>query len=178
MLVAVQGNLTIDSTRIYAVGFSNGGGFTNLIACTPTLTPLFAAFATSSPVAYNGTYGLDFSGCDSGGHPVAIIDFHGLADGTVPYAGRASLNGRTSYALPNVDDWRQRWAQRAGCAAPASGSRIAPSTVTPNYLGQNATGYRWDCPHATILGYTVQTMGHWWLTAGGSAPHLCFGFLR
>jgi hypothetical protein len=27
--------------------------------------------------------------------------------------------------------------------------------------------YRWDCPQATIIGFTVQTMGHWWLTAGG-----------
>jgi hypothetical protein len=44
---------------------------------------------------------------------------------------------------------------------------MAPSVVTTNYLGQNATSYRWDCPRATIMGYTVQTMAHFWLTKGG-----------
>jgi poly(3-hydroxybutyrate) depolymerase len=134
----------------------------NLLACTPSMAPQFAAFATSSPALYNGT--LAFGGCDSGGHPVALMDFHGLLDGTVPYAGRTDRNGDTRYALPNIDSWRQQWAQRAGCAAPTDGSRMAPTTITTNYLGQNATAYEWDCPQATIIGFTVQTMAHFWLT--------------
>jgi poly(3-hydroxybutyrate) depolymerase len=165
ILAAVRGNLTIDNTRIYAAGFSNGGGFVNLLACTPNMAPTFAAFATSSPALYSGTRSV--SGCDSGGHPVALIDFHGLADDQIPYAGRTSLGGDTSYALPDIDDWRQQWAERAGCGVPSSGSRVAPSVMTTNYLSQNTTSYRWNCARATIIGYTVQTMGHWWLTAGG-----------
>jgi hypothetical protein len=58
---------------------------------------------------------------------------------------------------------------------------MAPSIITSNYDGQNATGYRcvtgamqgerwlmrrrWNCPSATVIGYTVQAMGHEWLTA-------------
>jgi poly(3-hydroxybutyrate) depolymerase len=138
ILSAVKANLNIDSTRIYAVGFSNGGGFVNLLACTPSTAPTFAAFATSSPALYAGTHGLNMSACDSGGHAVALIDFHGLADGQVPYAGRADRGGDTSYALPNIDAWRQQWAQRAGCSAPKATAQMAPSTVTTNYVGQNA----------------------------------------
>jgi poly(3-hydroxybutyrate) depolymerase len=81
ILNAVQGNLNIDVNRIYAVGFSNGGGLTNLLACTGTMSKNFAAFATSSPALYNGT--LASNGCNTGGHPVALIDFHGLADGQI-----------------------------------------------------------------------------------------------
>jgi poly(3-hydroxybutyrate) depolymerase len=81
ILNAVQGNLNIDVNRIYAVGFSNGGGLTNLLACTESMSKTFAAFATSSPALYNGT--LASNGCNTGGHPVALIDFHGLADGQI-----------------------------------------------------------------------------------------------
>jgi hypothetical protein len=134
ILAAVRGNLSIDATRVYAVGFSNGGGFTNLLACTASTAPLFAAFATSSPALYPGTHGMDLSTCDSGGHPVALIDFHGLSDGVVPYDGREDGNR----SLPDIDAWRQGWAQRAGCAAPKNGAQFASSTTASNYLGQNA----------------------------------------
>jgi hypothetical protein len=84
-----------------------------------------------------------------------------------PYAGRTDLGGDTAYALPPVDTWRQWWAQRAGCNAPSSGNMMAPSVITSNYLGLNVTMDRWNCPRATIVGYTAQTMAHFWLTKGG-----------
>jgi poly(3-hydroxybutyrate) depolymerase len=80
ILNTVPGNLNIDRTRIYAVGFSNGAGFVNLLACTAGMAQNFAAFATSSPALYNGS--LPSGGCNPGS-PVALIDFHGLADGQV-----------------------------------------------------------------------------------------------
>jgi poly(3-hydroxybutyrate) depolymerase len=175
--------LNIDTNRIYATGHSNGGGFVNLLACTASVAPMFAAFATSSAALYAGTHSM--SGCNSGGHAVAMIDFHGIADGQIPYIGRADRDGNTAYALPHIDDWRQQWAQRAGCAAPPAGVRMSASVVTKNYNGTltisvvniwrltpnpsgfNATSYRWNCPKATVIGYTVQTMGHFWLTKAG-----------
>jgi poly(3-hydroxybutyrate) depolymerase len=166
IISAVKSNMNIDSKRIYAVGHSNGGGFVNLLACTASTAPLFGAFATSSAALYSGTKSM--SGCDSGGSPIAIIDFHGIADEQIPYAGRASKDGDTSYALPHIDAWRQSWAQRAGCSAPSNANALmAPSTVTTKYAGKNATSYRWDCPKATVIGYTAQSMGHFWLTKEG-----------
>jgi poly(3-hydroxybutyrate) depolymerase len=158
--------MNIDSERIYAVGFSNGGGFVNLLACTPNTAPLFGAFATSSPALYNGTKSM--SGCDTGGAAIAIMDFHGISDGQIPYQGRTGLNGDNAYALPAIDTWRQSWAERAGCSVPSDARVLmAPSNVTTNYAGRNASLYQWDCPMGTVMGYTVQSMGHFWLTTGG-----------
>jgi polyhydroxybutyrate depolymerase len=81
ILNAVKSALPIDNTRIYAVGFSNGGGFVNELACTPSISGTFAAFATSSAALYAGTHSM--SGCDTGGHVVALLDFHGLNDGQI-----------------------------------------------------------------------------------------------
>jgi hypothetical protein len=73
ILTAVKANLNIDSNRIYATGFSNGGGFVNLLACTSATSGLFAAYATSSAALYAGTRSM--SGCDTGGRPIALVDF-------------------------------------------------------------------------------------------------------
>jgi polyhydroxybutyrate depolymerase len=66
---------------VYAAGFSNGAGFVNELACTPRISGKFAAFATSSAALYAGTHSM--SGCDTGGHTVALLDFHGLNDGQI-----------------------------------------------------------------------------------------------
>jgi poly(3-hydroxybutyrate) depolymerase len=82
LLSAVEANMNVDRTRVYAVGFSPGGGLANLLACTPATAGVFAAYATSSPALYNGTLASS-SACSTGGHPIALIDFHGLADGQI-----------------------------------------------------------------------------------------------
>jgi hypothetical protein len=53
--------------------------------------------------------------------------------------GQASRGGNTAYYLPNIDAWRQSWAQYAGCAAPPAGQLFAPTSITPNWQGMNVT---------------------------------------
>lgn len=48
LIKSLQSQYCIDSTRIYASGMSNGGGFTGTLACDPTASNLFAAFAPHS----------------------------------------------------------------------------------------------------------------------------------
>jgi poly(3-hydroxybutyrate) depolymerase len=74
ILTAVQGTLNIDPTRIYAVGFSNGAGFVNLLACTPSTADVFAAYSMNSAAIYAGTKA--YSGCDPGQNQISIINFH------------------------------------------------------------------------------------------------------
>jgi poly(3-hydroxybutyrate) depolymerase len=58
MITDISKNLCVDTTRIYATGKSNGGGFVNLLMCTPTVANLFAAFAPISPALYPKTGGF------------------------------------------------------------------------------------------------------------------------
>ncbi|KAJ7056912.1 hypothetical protein C8F01DRAFT_338131 [Mycena amicta] len=59
LLSHLSDNLCLDSNRFYASGKSNGGGFTNLLACTPQTANLFAAFASVSPALYAGANPID-----------------------------------------------------------------------------------------------------------------------
>ena len=101
LLNRLQVQLCVDPDRIYATGFSNGGGFTAVLACQMALR--IAAFASVA-----GSYYPLPGDCDPA-RPVSILEFHGTDDRTVPYAGRAQL-GEVSTL-----DWLQSWAARDGC---------------------------------------------------------------
>jgi len=86
MVQQLSQNLCLDANRLYASGKSNGGGFTNLLACTPATAGLFAAFAPVSAALYAGA---NPQNCTPG-RPVPIINFHGLADKIIPFDGQAA----------------------------------------------------------------------------------------
>jgi len=140
LLNHLQSILCIDPLRIYATGFSNGGGMTNVLACT--LAGRLAAFA---PVS--GSYPPYPGGCHPV-RPVPILEFHGTADRIVPY------NGSQSRQLPSILAWLEGWATRDGCA-------MGPAVF---YKQVNVTGLEWtDCRgNATVVHYRIQGEGHRW----------------
>ena len=112
------------------------------------------------------------AGCNPG-RIVPLINFHGLADSTIPFNGRNSVGGNTtcelvghlvsffaetdSDALPNIDVWREQWALRNGCQSEDS-NVTHPLPKTSMNL--------WDCsstnPAATVQAYSVKGLGHSW----------------
>src|SRR2546421_7339525 len=140
LLTHLQSVLCIDPLRIYATGFSNGGGMTNVLACT--LAGRLAAFA---PVS--GSYPPYPGGCHPV-RPVPLLEFHGTADPIVPY------NGSQSRQLPPILAWLQEWATRDGCT-------MGPTVF---YKQVNVTGLEWtDCRgNATVVHYRIQGEGHRW----------------
>lgn len=145
LLNHLQAIVCIDPRRIYATGFSNGGGMTNVLACT--LAGRLAAFA---PVS--GSYPPYPGGCHPV-RPVPILEFHGTADPIVPSKG----NARKRY--PPILTWLQGWATRDGCTR-------GPMVF---YKQANVTGLEWtDCQgNATVIHYRIQGEGHIW-------PHVTF----
>ncbi|KAL1864919.1 hypothetical protein VTK73DRAFT_5605 [Phialemonium thermophilum] len=77
IISTVSSTYTVDKSRIYACGKSNGGGFTALLACRPDTSSVIAAFAPVSPALYQGTYA--FYNC-SPSRPVPILHSHGFAE--------------------------------------------------------------------------------------------------
>lgn len=79
----------IDETRIYATGMSNGGFFTNRLACEAR--DLFAAVAPVAGVLANNTStffggGEDYP-CPHHDPPLPALTFHGTWDPLVPWLG-------------------------------------------------------------------------------------------
>lgn len=70
----------IDSSRIYACGFSNGADFTFALACYNS--DKIAAMGAVSGLMYQET----IDNCNPL-HPTAIIEFHGTSDYSRPYDG-------------------------------------------------------------------------------------------
>lgn len=114
----------IDGARIYASGFSNGGGMAYRLACQ--LSDRIAAIATMS-----GAFApLD---CQPT-RPVPVLAVHGTADPVVRYGGATSAAG----SLPNVEDWVAAWAERNGCqSGPSSAPGPTPQTTIIAYTGCN-----------------------------------------
>jgi len=143
LLDTLQTRFCIDTQRIYATGFSNGGGMTNFLACR--LAGRIAAFA---PISGN-FYALP-GGCHPG-RPVPILDFHGTKDGVLPYMG-IPVSKNAAWPLPSIPQWLQTWADRDGCT---QGPTIFLHQT--NVTGEQWNGCRGD---ATVIHYRIEGGGH------------------
>lgn len=104
----------IDPTRIYANGFSNGGGMASVLACH--LGDRIAAFGS---VAGAYLYPLPERQLT---RPTPLIAFHGTADEIVPFEGGESVSFHKLF--PTIPEWIEKWAKRNGCESPADEIRL------------------------------------------------------
>ena len=70
MVQTIQNALCVDTTQLFALGFSYGGGMSYSIACSRA--NVFRAVA-----AYSGA---QLSGCSGGTQPIAYFGLHGISD--------------------------------------------------------------------------------------------------
>jgi poly(3-hydroxybutyrate) depolymerase len=122
--------LCVDTTQLFASGFSYGAGMSYAIACA-------RAHVFRGVVLYAGGV---LSGCEGGTQPIAYFGIHGLRDSTLSIAGGRSM--------------RDRFVRNNGCTPqnprePAQGSL---THVVTSYAGCRA-GYpvvwgAFDGPHA------------------------------
>lgn len=104
LVTQLQAGLCVDTTQLFAMGFSYGGGMSYAIACARAT--VFRAVAVYS--------GAQLSGCDGGTQPIAYLGMHGISDSVLNISNGRSL--------------RDRFVRNNGCTAqnppePAQGSR-------------------------------------------------------
>lgn len=140
----LEASYTIDPSRIYANGLSNGGGMTFVLSCT--LADRIAAVGTVAAAQM-----LPWSWCREE-RPVPLISFHGTADEAVPYEGRRSWVWSGSF--PDVSEWTAKWARRNRCGLDPEESRVAADVTRREYT---------DCDgDAAVVLFTIQGGGHTW----------------
>lgn len=102
VIAHVGSRVCMDTTRVYATGFSGGARMSSLLGCA-----MGSRLAAIAPVS-----GLRFpSPCS--GSPVPVLTFHGLADPQNPYDGHAA--GRGGEWEESVPDALAGWARRNSC---------------------------------------------------------------
>ncbi len=84
MIRQIEAGLCVDTTQLFASGFSYGASMTYAIACA-------RATVFRGVVVYSGGV---LSGCDGGTQPIAYFGIHGLRDTTLPIAGGRSMRDR------------------------------------------------------------------------------------
>ena len=117
----VKGLACVDAKRVYAAGFSMGGGMTNYVACNAA--DVFAAFA---PAAFD-LLQENVADCKPG-RPITVVSFRGTGDTMVPYAGGLSNLVRPITFLGAVNTMK-KWAELSSCTGSAAD------------LGNNCQGY-------------------------------------
>ncbi len=77
----VEGDLCVDTTQLFALGWSYGGAMSYAIACArPTVFRAVAVFS-----------GANLSGCSGGTQPVAYFGIHGIHDSVLNISNGRSL---------------------------------------------------------------------------------------
>jgi poly(3-hydroxybutyrate) depolymerase len=115
VVAAVSDALCVDEDRIFATGFSAGGGMPYALACA-------RADVYRGAVAFSGG---NFSGCVGGTSPVAFYASHGVSDSTIPISsGRLmrdkfiQVNGCTAVSPePSVPNGSHTCTTYSGCSA-------------------------------------------------------------
>lgn len=134
----VAGRTAIDRNRVYAMGWSNGGGMAHRLGCD-----VADVFAAIGPVS--GAHPLD-GRCDAT-VGVAVVAVHGTDDDVVPFDGFGPL-------LPAIPGWTASWAERNACTAGPSEQRITDDVVELSWT---------DCRNgADVSLFVVEGGGHGW----------------
>ena len=148
----------VDRSRVYANGFSNGGGMSVRIGCD-------AADVVAAIGSVAGAI-VDMEDCNLS-RPIPAMAFHGTADWIVPYEGglmqvlplryAADLVNAPSYFV-GAEEWVATLAGLNGCDPTAE---LFPPQG--DVLGRRYTGCDQD---ADVILYTIEDGGHQWPGGG------------
>ena len=110
MIRMIENDLCVDTTQLFAMGFSYGGGMSYAIACA-------RATVFRAVVVYSGA---QLSGCNGGTQPIAYFGIHGVSDSVLNISSGRSL--------------RDTFVRNNGCAAqsprePSPGSATHITTL-------------------------------------------------
>jgi len=140
LLDALPSHYCIDSTKQFAVGMSNGGGFAVLAGCE--IADKFKAVASVSGAYYESCR-------NKGSQSVSLLAIHSTADRQVPFSG-SSQRG-----LPAVVQWAKTQATVRGCGGQSIDSAQAMAKT-----------YSWfSCKDGSMVRLVVlESQSHGWLT--------------
>ena len=128
---------SVDTTRIYAAGYSNGGFFSYSLGCF--MGERFAAVGSVSGTMLDDSY----QACEPT-HPMGMINIHGTRDSVVPYEG-----GTGYTAITDVVNW---WVNYNGAnTTPTETSLSDGGTTIERYsyaAGDNGVGIE----HYKVIG--------------------------
>jgi len=140
----ISSQACVDTKRIYAAGFSMGGGMSNYVGCK-----LSDVIAAAAPSAFDLSKEVIQSGQCKPTRGFPILNFRGTNDGVVPYAGGYSqmVSGKPITFIGAKENLKQ-WAKMNEC------------TGEPTQSGDGCEMYK-NCKDGAVVGLcTINGGGH------------------
>lgn len=136
LVTTLEGQACVDPKRVYAVGYSMGGGLSHYLACNAA-----DVFAAVAPAAFDLLQDSE-EPCHPS-RPITEISFRGTADPIVPYDGGASMppNGlNVTIHFLGAQGTFQKWTQLDGCTgSPSAADSHGCSTYSQCKAGVEVT---------------------------------------
>jgi poly(3-hydroxybutyrate) depolymerase len=121
VVAQIEQNFCVDTSRIFATGWSYGASMSEQTACERPLSGATNGWGVRAIAVYSVAYLSNTDNCKaSSSKPVAYYASHGTNDSVLPYSGGVSMV--------------QTWAAADGCSA------MTPTQATGNHVCSNYTG--------------------------------------
>lgn len=144
LLASMAAQVCFDPRRVYASGFSMGGGMATAVGCR--MADRIAAIAPVSGV----NLADEIAPCQPS-RPMPYIAFHGVLDGVLPYAG-GPLRGPYPEVI-GAEAAAAAWAKHNGCGSEPQPQPVINQTVEPMF---------WTGCAAPVEFYRITNRGHTW----------------
>lgn len=150
LLDRIERGLRIDSTQVFATGYSDGGTLSMLLGCA--LSSRITAVAAVSATLFNPLPACALS------RPIPTLIIHGTADSHIPYAGQAGGLSylRIQHRMLSAPELAEFWVARDRCS-PTPAVRHVGRVIRREYA----------CPQdASVSFYTIVGGEHGWPGGG------------
>ena len=152
MIQFIEQQYRIDPAQVFASGFSAGGNFVQVLACT--MADWFAGFGNVSGALDSRIYG----NCVPT-RPTTAVLFYGTADPIVPYDGDYSSPVRPEYSAQQS---AQFWAGLNGCQSAPSTTPFADTLSDGSSVTDTLESWSTCAAGTSISFYTIDGGGHAW----------------
>jgi polyhydroxybutyrate depolymerase len=141
LVAQVETKACIDTKRVYAVGFSMGGGMSHYLGCKAA--DVFAAIAPAAFDLLSGSSPKGNADDCTPSRPIPVLSFRGTADSTALYGGGlSSVVPNMSITFLGAKACWEKWASIDGC------------TDSPAY--PTVSGSAWQCSYYKACKENVQ----------------------
>jgi polyhydroxybutyrate depolymerase len=145
LLEQLAQSYSIDPSRVYLNGMSNGAGLTHMLACH-----FGDQIAAIGGVAGAYLYPREaVPDCPR----TPVIAFHGTADPVVPFQGGLSSRPHVTIQFPGIKDWAAGWADHNGCVFPPAVEEVSPDISRISYSSED---------NCDVELYVIRDGGHTW----------------
>ena len=147
LIDTVASQYNIDLNRVYSTGMSNGGFMSYTLACQLSHRIAAIASVTGTMVTPN------LNACNAQ-HPMPVMEIHGTADPTVPYAGNAQ-------GFVAIEDLMEYWAGFNNCN-PTPIQTAVPNSAPADGCTSDHFVYSGGDAGSSVELFRVNGGGHTW----------------